>query len=221
MAPRQTPGARRGESRSRSGRARALIAVAGGAASGTGLGVQGTMAFFTDSATVNTGSFTSGTLDVTIDGQLAGQANNSGTMTLSLAASNLLPGESVAYSFPIRNNGTSAFTYSVAATGSGGLAVTNGLQYAMTFGGAAATNSGTEAAGNRVGSCGTTPTDANTTLLTSTPTNFVTAASPRTLNSTVSETGCIVVRLNSNAGNALQNLTGTASFVFSAKQPGA
>ena len=60
------------------------------------------------------------------------------------------PGESFATSFPVRNNGTTGLKYNVTGTGTGGLAVAGGMQYAVYFG-STATNTGTEAAGNRVG----------------------------------------------------------------------
>lgn len=200
----------------RSGRVRAGLAMCAVAAVGAGLGAQGTFAFWTDSGTANTGSFVSGTLDITLNGALAG---NGGATALSFSANALLPGESVAFSFPVRNNGSTPLSYSLAATGSGGLAVTNGLQYSVTFG-QTAVNTGSADQGTRAGACGTAATDANTTLLTGTATNFVTAAAPRSLAVNASETACLVVRLNSSAPNALQNLSGAASFVFSAKQPG-
>ena len=191
----------------------AVAAVAGG------LGTQGTFAFWTDSGTASAGSFTSGTLDITLDGKLAGAANNGGTTALTFTATALLPGESVAFAFPVANAGSTPLTYTVAGTGAGGLAVANGLQYSLTFG-QSATNIGSADAGNRAGACGAASTDANTSVLNATPNTFGTTAPVKSLAAGASESACLVVRLNSNAPNALQNLSGTASFVFSAKQPG-
>ncbi|QCW50969.1 hypothetical protein FE634_12240 [Nocardioides dongxiaopingii] len=205
--------------RRRSGRTRAIISLGAVAVLATGLSVKGTFAFWTDSGTAQTGAFSSGTLDITVNGQLAGQANNGGSTTIaSLALGNMVPGESVAGSFPVANAGTVPLTYTLTGTGSGGLAVTNGLQYSVTFG-ATAANTGSAANGNRTGTCGAvTPTDANTTLLTTAPSTF---ATNRALAVGASDTVCIIARLNSNAPNALQTLGGTASFLFDSKQVGA
>lgn len=203
--------------RRRSGRVRALISLAAVAVLASGMSVKGTFAFWTDSATVRTGSFTAGTLDITVKGELAGPANNGGSTTADLTLTNMVPGESVATSFPLKNNGSIPLTYTLTGTGSGGLAVQNGLQYSVVFG-ATETNSGAISTGDRAGRCGATvATDANTTLLTSSATTFVT---DRALSTGATDTVCIVARLNSNAPNALQGLSGSATFLFASKQLG-
>lgn len=202
----------------RRGRGRAVLSLAVVAFLATGMSVKGTFASWTDSATMSTGSFASGTLDITLNGQLVGPGttNNPGTWTNNtFALTNVVPGESVATSFPVKNNGLSGLKYNVTGTATGGLAVSGGMQYAVYFG-VTATNTGTEAAGNRAGACGgTTPTDANGTTLTGTSGSL---AADRTLAAGVTETVCIVARLNSTAGNGLQGLTTTASLVFNARQ---
>lgn len=205
--------------RRRSGRARALISLAAVAALASGMSVKGTFAFWSDSATVQTGTFTSGTLDITVNGQLAGQGSNGGSTTVAaLSLSNMVPGESVAVAFPLKNDGSTPVTYTLTGTGSEGLAVTNGLQYSVAFG-ATPSNSGVAGEGNRLGSCGgVTATDSNTTLLTSSPSTF---ATNRALATGATDSVCIVARLNFNAPNALQGLTGKASFLFASKQVGA
>lgn len=188
----------------------ALLLLAGG--------VRGTYAAWTDNATVGSGAFTTGTLDITLNGNLVGPgtANNPGTWTnTSLALANMAPGESVAVGFPVRNNGSIGLKYTVTGTGSGGLAVANGMQFATYFGVSPA-NSGTEAAGTRTGSCGgVTPTDSLGTTLTAAPSTF---ATDRVLAAGAQETVCIVARLNSTAGNALQGQSMTASLLFAARQ---
>ena len=201
----------------RSGRARALLSLAAVAVLATGMSVKGTFAFWTDSATANTGGFTSGTLDITVNGQLAGQANNGGNTTVaSLNLTNMVPGESVAASFPLTNAGNVPLTYNGVGTGAGGLAVANGLQYSITFG-ATATNTGTAASGNRAGSCGT----GTATTLPMTAATPYTFATNRALAAGATDTVCIVARLNPAAGNGLQGLAGSAAFVFDSKQVGA
>jgi predicted ribosomally synthesized peptide with SipW-like signal peptide len=206
--------------RRRRGRGRAVLALAAVAFLATGMSVQGTFAAFTDTATMSTGPFSSGTLDIVVNGQLAGPGttNNPGTTpNTSFTMTNMSPGESVATSFPVRNNGSTGLRYNVTGTATGGLAVAGGMQYAVYFG-SAATNTGTEANGNRTGACGAgnTPTDANGTTLTGTSTSL---AADRTLAAgSAPETVCVVVRLNSTAGNALQGQTTSASLVFNARQ---
>lgn len=200
-----------------SARSRALLALAGVAALALGVGLQGTFAFWSDKATVTTGSFSSGTLDITLNGQLQGIANNGGTWTnTAYGLTNLSPGESFAFGFPVANAGTTGLTYTVTGTGTGDLAVANGMQFTVYFG-VTATNSGS--AGSRAGACGgTTPTGG--TVLTPTSTTLV--ATPRALTATTgTENVCIVARLDPNAPNSLQNKSMTASITFDSKQVGA
>lgn len=205
------------------GRVRALVALAAVAVLATGMSVRGTFAFWTDTATLKTGDFASGTLDITLDDRLAGPGtvNNPGTYAnTSFALTAMLPGESVALSFPIKNIGTTPLTYTVAGTGTGNLAVADGMRYSVTFG-ASQNNTGTAANGDRTGTCnGNPPTDASTQVLGSTSTPLANGA-VRTLQPTGLDQVCILARLSSTAGNTLQNQSGSASITFSAKQIGA
>ncbi len=224
-------GARKARTHGRSSpRVRALLSLGCVGALAAGLSAQGTFAFFTDQATVTTGSFASGTLDITLDGQLVGPgvANNPGTYTnSSFALPLMVPSESFAYSFPVKNNGTVPLTYTLTGTGAGPLAVTNGMQYAVTFGNAtsAASSNVTAANGLREGKCGgVTTTDGNTTLLQGAAVTF--GGTSRALAAGAAEQVCIVARFSSAAGNNLQGNAGTstpttASFLFDAKQVGA
>ncbi len=202
----------------RNGRTRAALSLLALAVVATGASVEGTFAAWTDSATVQTGPFSSGTLDITLGGQLAGPGttNNPGTWNNTTSTLlNMSPGESHAVSFPVRNNGSTPLKYTVTGTGSGALAVANGMQFAVYFG-ATASNSGTESGANRVGSCGgATPTDATGTTLTGTAATF---ATDRALTPAQSENVCIVARLSSAAPNTLQGQTMTAAFLFHGRQ---
>lgn len=198
-----------------SARSRALLALAGVAAVALGVGLQGTFAFWNDKATVTTGGFSAGTLDITLNGNLAGLVNNGGTWTnTSYGLTNLSPGETYAFGFPVANAGSTGLTYTVTGTGAGELAVTNGMQFTVYFGSTAA-NSG--AVGSRVGACGTT-TPTGGTVLTSTS---ATLATVRSLAAGASENVCIVARLDSAAPNTLQGKSMTASITFDSKQVGA
>lgn len=214
---------RRASSRDRPRRSRRttrvrLLLIAAGTVGFSLLGISGTLAYFTDSPTAVTGTNRSGTVDVTLAGNLSGSANNGATWTnASLTATALLPGESVAHSFAVANAGTGALTYSVTATGSGDTAVTDGIEYSVAFG-VAASNSGTVAAANRAGACGgVASTDANTTPVRAAGTSF---ATNRALVVGASETVCVVARLASNAPG-IPDKSGSAMFQFAAKQTGA
>ena len=204
-------------SRRRSGRARALLSLGAVAVLCTGLSVKGTFALWTDSATATTGSFSSGTLDLSVNGELKGLANNAGTTVVAtLTGANLVPGESIAVSFPVKNEGNVPMTYTLTGTGAGALAVTNGLQYSLAFNVAAA--NAPLANGLRAGTCGgVAATDGNTDVLNGTARTY---ATNRPFAAGATDNICIVVRLNSQAPNNLQNLAGTASFFFDAKQVG-
>src|SRR3712207_3686959 len=74
-----------------SGRIIAVLGLLGAAV--IGLGGQGTYAYWTDMDGVSGGSFSSGTLDLTVDGV---QGNPSSYVKTNLALGSMVPGESVA-----------------------------------------------------------------------------------------------------------------------------
>lgn len=177
--------------------------------------VQGTFAFWSDEASMSTGSLTAGTLDVTLDGNLAGRANDGGTWTqTTFALDAMLPGESRATSFAVRNAGTSGLTYAVAGSATGALAPA--LRFSVYAGGAAA-NTGTAAAGNRAGSCAGAAVATDVTLAAA---SAVLTATRRTLASGASEQVCVIARLTLDAANGMQGATATATFAFNGRQVG-
>lgn len=191
--------------RSRSGRARALLSLGAVGVLATGLSVKGTFAFWTDAATVRTGSFQSGNLDITLDGGLTGQG---GTTTISaLSLSNMVPGESVAANVAVANAGSVGLTYTIVGTASGELA--SGMQLSVFTGTASATSRTMTCSGTQVGS---------TTTLSAAAATFGAA---RSLASSGTETLCVRAELPLSADNSLQGTTMTASLVFDAKQVGA
>ncbi len=175
-----------------------------------GFGAVGTMAFWTDTATVNTGTFSAGNLDLKvndIDGPLA---------FTTFTASNLTPGESFAASFTVRNAGSVPFTYTATGTGAGTLAPR--LQYTVRTGGTFG-NTGSEAASNRVGSCTGGTTQATTQVLTAAAASVTPTA--QQLAPAATQTFCVVARLDPNTPNPAPGstqLTGTATFVLTANQ---
>lgn len=215
-APRQ---ARRAAPRKRrSGRARAVLTLGAVGALALGLGAQGTFAFWTDSGTVTTGSLESGTLDITLNGALAGAVNNGQSTTLSaLALTNMVPGESIAVAFPVANAGTAALTYTVTGTATGPLAPS--MQFSIYPG--TASNAGTAAANNRAGACTGTAIVTNQVL---TGSSAPVIATPRSLAGSptpASESICVIAKLDTAADNTAQGKTMTANLVFNAKQVGA
>jgi predicted ribosomally synthesized peptide with SipW-like signal peptide len=203
-APRHLGGPRR-----RRGRVRALLTL--GLA--VGLGTVATLAYWSDQATWSTGPISSGTLDVTLDGNLAGQG---GTYTQSsFTLSDMIPGESVASAVTVANGGSVTLRYTATATASGGL--TSGLTF-QVYAGGTATNTGTAAAGNRAGACTGTSTFGPSAL---TGSSQSVIATPRQLASGASESVCVVAALPTSADNTLQGTSATATLVFTGKQLGA
>ena len=178
-----------------------------------GVVAMGTAAYWNDTATMTTGPISSGTLDLTLDGNLTGQG---GTYAKSaFTVTNLIPGESFASSVAVANNGSVGLTYTATGTATGALA--SGLTF-QVYAAGTASNSGTAAAGNRAGTCGGASTF-GPLALTSTAQSVITSA--RTLATASQESVCVLVRLPTTAGNALQGQSATASLVFAAKQFGA
>lgn len=199
-------------------RTRALMSLGAVAFLALGFGAQGTFAFWTDSATVTTGSFSSGTLDITLNGALAGAANNGGTTTLpSFALTDMVPGESQAVTVPVANQGSVGLTYTISGTATGTLAPA--MQFSV-FAGTANAQTGTAANGNRTGSCSGTAL-ANNQTYSATAATVVGAANQRLLAAGASENICVVATLPGAVDNTFQGKTMTASLVFNSKQVGA
>ena len=196
-----------------SGRARALVSLGAVAALATGLSVQGTFAFWTDSATLSTGSFTAGSLDLTVNGQLTGLGGTTTVTGTGLGA--MVPGESQSASFPVANAGSVPLTWVASGTAAGTGA---GVWSFQLFLGNAA-NTGTAAAGNRTGTCSGTALAASSQVLGAT--SAAMSATARTLAAGASETVCLVATLPGAADNTAQTKSVTPSIVFDAKQVGA
>lgn len=199
------------------GRVRALLSLGAVAFLAIGFGAQGTFAFWTDSATVTTGQFSSGTLDIKLDGALAG--NGGITTPPAFTLTNMVPGESLAFAFPVANAGSVGLTYTAAGTASGDLAPA--MRFTVATG--SMSNTGSAAAGTRAGTCtgGTTLASDRTfdaAPVTVTPTARALVAPGA---GTSSESICVVVSLPGSTLNEFQGKSLTAGLVFSAKQVGA
>ena len=182
-----------------------------------GIGGVGTLAYWTDDAAVTTGSFTAGTLDVTINDALSGPANNGGTTSdAGFALSDMIPGESVARTVKIGNAGTIPLAYTAKAWNSGGLA--SGLRWTAVAG-SAASNSGTAAAGNRTGSCSSgTTTATNVTIGTSAGAATTVVSPARTISIGAFENVCVIAKVDAGAGNGLQGTSASATIMVNGVQ---
>ncbi|WP_420880419.1 TasA family protein [Rhodococcus sp. (in: high G+C Gram-positive bacteria)] len=183
-------------------RVRALLCLGGL----HGIGAVGTLAAWSDKATATSGTFATGTITLQLD--------NTKTLAMStLAALNLLPGESVAAVVTVQNKGTLPLTYTMAATTPAGSPEVTAHLVVAAYSGGAASNAATN--GLRAGSCsGTKIAEAALTAGGSAPV----ATTPRPLAArTGTETLCVTVRLLPSAPVSVQNqLLGTARLVFTA-----
>ncbi|MEV0948920.1 SipW-dependent-type signal peptide-containing protein, partial [Rhodococcus sp. NPDC049939] len=80
-----------------------------------GLGAFGTLAAWSDTATATSGVFSTGSIDLQIDGQ---QANPDAYAFTAWSKSGLYPGERSSAKLPIQNTGSTPLNYTVTATAS-------------------------------------------------------------------------------------------------------
>lgn len=79
-----------------------------------GLGATGTMALFSATSTAELGAIAGSSLDVTVNGELAGPANRDGTLVVDAwSTADMLPGEEVAINIVAANNGTGSLPLDV------------------------------------------------------------------------------------------------------------
>lgn len=191
------------------------------------LGATGTLAYWTDEATITGGTFQSSTLDLTA-GPTTGSENLSGTGPNSwaysaLSISDMVPGESVSKTIVLRNSGGAPLKVNgVVTTTTNDLGVVstpaNGLQVIIVDG-ATATTATTDSNGVRTGGC-----TAGTTAYTGNPTTTSTAAiysSPPSLAASATRSVCVRAILPTTAPNALQNKSTAVRLSLTASQLGA
>lgn len=195
------------------GRIRAVLSL------GLLLGVTqvGTLASWTDSATVTGGGFTSGTLDLRVGenaaNQLAGPGGSWQHATLKLDA--MAPGESVARALTVGNGGSVKLTYNATVTTSNN-DLLNALQLTVVDG-ASVANTGSAATNNRVGTCtGGTATQLSASNVSMSPLPLLSA--PATLTAGTSRTYCVLAQLAGTAPNEMQGKSATLTLAFSAAQ---
>ncbi|WP_370249433.1 TasA family protein [Nocardioides sp.] len=204
-APRRRDASHRAPRRRRPPLLRAGGAVA--AAAIVGVGSLGTYAYWTDAAAVTSGTLTSGTLDLKVEGQ---QGTPTAATWPALAITDLAPGESVAATLTLANAGTTPFTFSVTGTLTG--TAQPYLQVRVVRAGTAANSGSTYP---RTGSCsGGTETYA----LASLSAGATVVASSPALAAAASTTLCVIAALPSGTGNAAQGTSATLTLTAQATQ---
>ncbi len=132
-----------------------------------GLGGVSTLASWSDTAAIPTGSFASGTLDLMVDGNLAGPGGSYTKSALSMA--NMVPGESVSVTLIVQSaTGSLPLDYYATATSTGELSP--GLLWTVVPGATANAPTGSQATGDRSGTCSAGTATVTDQVLTGTPT---------------------------------------------------
>ncbi|AOW92869.1 hypothetical protein BFN03_09760 [Rhodococcus sp. WMMA185] len=163
-----------------------------------GLGAIGTLAAWSDTATATSGVFSTGSIDLQLDGE---QGNPDAYAFATLTKENMSPGERVAAELPVENTGTTPFNYTMLAAAS-----SSDLAPHMVFKVTNGTSDGELCSGDRLGP--------DTWLVEGDSVDPFDG--PRTLAPGQSENLCIQMRLHPDAPNSAQNKSVQVSFNFNA-----
>ncbi|WP_260845083.1 CalY family protein [Prescottella equi] len=164
-----------------------------------GLGAIGTLAAWSDTATATSGVFSTGSVDLKLNGD---PGNPTAYNFATLTKSNMMPGSSVAATLPVQNAGVAPFNYTMAAA-----ATTSTLAPFLKVTVSTGTSNGTACSGGTVIANGVP-------LVSGGSTNLITTARP--LNNGGSESLCFQVAVDSAAPTTVQGQTVNASFNFTA-----
>ncbi len=169
-----------------------------------GVSSYAVLALFTDTATVDANTFTTGTIDLT-------QA----PVTAAIGFANMAPGDATAGAITVTNSGTLPLRYAVtSATTEDVLAAQLDLSVRIEASAAACSSSSTGVpilyGPGDLGSTAVVPVIGNTTQ--------GNQAGDRILAAGASEVLCFQARLPITTSNAFQGLTTTATFAFQAEQ---
>lgn len=195
--------------RLRSTRVRALLSIG----IVLGFGAVGTLAYWTNSATLTGGTFTAGNLDIKLGSPAPGFDDNPSefsTGATSFAMTNMQPGSSKAATVLVRNSGSLDFTYTATGITAGGT-LASLLEFKVVPSGVI--NAG---ATDCTGTSSYNATMAVSPVLPALPSNVITANRP--LASGASEAFCVVATLPTGTTTG-QLSSATATFTFNAKQP--
>jgi predicted ribosomally synthesized peptide with SipW-like signal peptide len=202
------------------GRTRALLAALGLLVVPAAMG---TMAYWTDTATVDSGSITAGSMDLQLQTPASGSSwvhQGAGTTTTDavLTISNLTPGESQAFNFAARNVGRPPFTYQATVARGGTWTFVDsaggGPVTVRFYAGASARASNTSTY-PRAGTCTGTAQAAGAVRVGA---SSATVVPTRPLASGASEQLCVVVAMAADAVTANQGRQGTIQLAFVATQ---
>ena len=160
----------------------------------------GAMALFTDSETVATGDFTTGSVNIGVT-----------PVSTSLSLANMAPGDEVTAPVTVSNDGTLDLRYAVTSVASGDAGLASALAVTVKSGVADCTNGGFATSGTAVAS-GTLGG-----LAVGDPTAGA-HGGDRALAPATSEVLCVQVALPTTAVDTLQGKTAGATFTFSAEQ---
>ena len=186
--------------RTRSTRARALLSIG----IVLGFGAVGTLAAWTDQATVTGGTFTAGTLDL----QVNDSQSNPSNFTSQLTFPNMVPGSSVAAMLAVQNKSVGAkLTYTM--TGGATNTLGTALHLQVFTGGSASNSAG-------VGTCSGTQIVADVAFANANTTSIIGTARGPLAASTGVENLCFRVELPSTASSTLQGGTSVATFILTA-----
>lgn len=160
------------------------------------IGGRGTFAYWNDTATVGGGTFSSGKLDLTVDGA---QGNPTAYAETGLALSGMVPGESVAANVVLANAGDADFTWIASASTGGDLGPALAVEVFI------GSQSGDDTSYPRTETCSGTALTLGSTAT--------------RLNRTQSSTICVEVTLPAATGNAFQSrTTGSVTLTVDATQ---
>jgi len=175
-----------------------------------GLAPTGTLASWRATTVLSPAGFVTGALDLRLQDAATTVGPGGSFADADLAPTGLLPGESLAVTVPVRNDGTMPFTWSATATATGALAAA--LQFS-TYVGGTATNS-TSVLDVRTGACtGTASTTSRT--LSSAATSVIATQPALAAGGTVSV--CVLVKLPATATGAA-NQSAAVSYTFASTQ---
>ncbi len=160
------------------------------------IGGRGTFAYWNDDAAVSGGTFSSGKLDLTVDGA---QGNPTAFAETNLALATMVPGESVAANVVLANAGDADFTWTASASAGGDLGP------ALTVEVFLGSQSGDDTTYPRTESCSGTA--------------ITLGGTATRLNRTQTQAVCVEVSLPTTTGNAFQSkTTGSVTVTVNATQ---
>ncbi|WFR72167.1 SipW-dependent-type signal peptide-containing protein [Prescottella defluvii] len=164
-----------------------------------GLGAIGTLAAWSDTATATSGVFSTGSIDLQLNGN---QGNPNAYAFTTLTKTSMMPGDSVAATLPVQNTGTTPFNYTMVANATSSELAPQ-LKVVISTG----SSNGTACSGGTV-------IANNLPLVSGGAANLIPTARPLAVGA--SETLCFQVTLDANAPVSVQNKTVSTSFNFNA-----